>query len=74
MTALLFALFLVFMLLGVPIALAIGASTLVALNHLWGTGLHRQQLQIRSQSQSFQPDAAGPRHARAAGLFRWAGP
>ncbi|TDR56542.1 tripartite ATP-independent transporter DctM subunit [Halomonas ventosae] len=32
MTALLFVLFLVFMLLGVPIALAIGASTLVALH------------------------------------------
>ncbi|HSH48691.1 MAG TPA: TRAP transporter large permease [Halomonas sp.] len=32
MTLLLFALFFVFMLLGVPIALAIGASTLVALN------------------------------------------
>ncbi|MBF7052003.1 TRAP transporter large permease [Halomonas sp. KAO] len=32
MTALLFLLFLLFMLLGVPIALAIGASTLVALN------------------------------------------
>lgn len=32
MTALLFILFLVFMLLGVPIALAIGASSLVALN------------------------------------------
>ncbi|MFW6346774.1 MAG: hypothetical protein ACOC0M_10665 [Halomonas sp.] len=32
MTVLLFALFLVFMLLGVPIAMAIGASTLVALH------------------------------------------
>lgn len=32
MTGVLFLLFLVFMLLGVPIALAIGASTLLALN------------------------------------------